>query len=254
MVTRAATASTTTAVCPTTRSSRNPLTPFDRSSASGRCGATTPTSGRHLGKPILPEIGFETSILVVNATIEIGELDNRTLQIRNDGTWIRLPVNNTPTSCATTLFFSDQALDVCPAPPITTEAAYQSFEHGFMLWLRNSGDVWVFVDSARGSDRAHWFDFAQSQYARFEPATPEVPPTGRIEPVGAFERVWHNLAGWDQNIRAELGWATAQESTYMLTMQVVGRTSHVHTYLSLPDGRVADAYSGLAGIFWTWVQ
>ena len=186
-----------------------------------------------LGNPVLPEIGFETSILVVNATIEITELDSSVLQIRNDGTWIRLSVEVTPPPCATKLFFDDRPRALCPAEPITTKAAYQPFEHGFMIWLSSGGDVWVFADPPHPLAQAHWQHFAQTQYANFAPAPPEQAPTNRHQPVGAFGRVWQNLHAGDQSVRQELGWATAPEQSYQATVQLSG-TYWSRPYLSIP--------------------
>ncbi|MBI5667091.1 MAG: hypothetical protein HZC41_03715, partial [Chloroflexi bacterium] len=213
-----------------------------------------------LGWPVLPEIGFNTTVLVQNATIFITELDGSVIQINHNGTWTRNgPVSSvtpTPVVCPHPFFFGMPTDDICPGAPVTTQAAYQPYERGFMIWLADAGDIWVFVNAPAPNRFATYAHFSESDYARFADAPPQPPPPGRFQPINGFGRVWHNLNNYltGSTIRADLGWATAPESSYTATRQVWGRTSHVHVYLSLPDGRVADAYQGLAGINWTWAK
>lgn len=212
-----------------------------------------------LGWPVLPEIGFNTTVLVQNANVLITELDGSVIQIKSDGTWTRnSPIPNpspTPNICPYPFFFGLPTGDICPGTPTTTQAAYQPYERGFMLWLADSGDVWVFVSPAAPQSRPHWVRFSENNYAGFPDAAPQQPPPGKIQPINGFGRVWHNLTGYTgQKISAELGWATASESGYAATRQVWGRTSHAHVYLSVPNGGVVDAYQGLAGITWAWAK
>lgn len=213
-----------------------------------------------LGWPVLPEIGFDTTILVQNATIFITELDGSVIQINSSGTWTRSSAPPTPpptpANCPYPFFVGQPVEDICPGAPITTTAAYQPYERGFMIWLADAGDIWVFLNAAPQLGGAgRWLHFAESAYRGFADAVPQTPPPGKVQPVSGFGRVWYNLTGYTgQPISAELGWATAPESGYTATRQAWGRTSHSHVYLSLPDGRVLDAYQGLAGIAWGWVQ
>lgn len=209
-----------------------------------------------IGWPTLQEIGFKTSIRVQNNNIFITELDGSLIQIKPDGTWTRTSASPSPAitptirPCPYPLFFNNMSSDVCPAQPITTQAAYQPYENGLMIWTSNDGSIWVFVSSSN-----RWQHFAQSNYESFADASPETPPANRVQPINGFGRVWYNLKDHNgQSIRSVLGWATAKETGYTATYQVWGRTSHVHQYLSLPDGRAVDAYSGLAGINWSWAK
>lgn len=209
-----------------------------------------------LGYAVLPEIGFTTSIQVINATVLITELDGSTLQILPDGTWQRAGVfAAAPLPCLYPLFFGEPSDDVCPSQPQVSSAAFQRFERGFMIWLAQDGDVWVFLDSSPAlGGTGRWLHFAESTYAAVVDPSPVQPPPHRLQPQGAFGRVWSSLRGWADSLRSELGWALTPEASYLATQQVMGRTSHVHTYLSLPNNRVLDAYSGLAGLNWTWVR
>jgi len=208
-----------------------------------------------LGWPTLQEIGFNTSVRTQNQVLIITELDGSIIEV-NRGTWTRsnVPPENIPTPrpCPYPFFVDNSSSDVCPSQPIITQAAYQPFENGFMIWLAHSGDVWVFPNS---SNLPPWLHLGEANYAGFPDAPTQQPPANRVQPVNAFGRVWHNLKDFNgTSLSKTLGWATAGETGYTATYQLWGRTSHVHQYLSLPDGRVVDAYSGLAGFFWSWFK
>ncbi len=155
------------------------------------------------------------------------------------------------TACPMTLFWSSTPLDICAGAVNKTQAAYQTYEHGFMIWLADSGDIWVFIEAG---SRSPWLHIRQGDYAGFSDNTLPA-PTGRVQPINGFGRVWANVRGVNfPQLNDELGWATSNEASYTATWQFFGRTSHVHTYMTVPNGRVADAYNGMAGIYWSFVQ
>jgi hypothetical protein len=186
----------------------------------------------------------------------IGYVDGQFVTVNNSNPiptpTMFVPVVSPPieTDCPTTLFFNSTPLDVCAGPAMTTQASYQTYEHGFMIWLANSGDIWAFEDG----HQSPWFHFYQGNYGGL-PDTASSAPGGLVQPINGFGRVWGNEKGFNSpKLKDELGWATAPEVSYTSTWQFFGRTSHIHVYMSVPDGRVADAYSGLAGYFWSFVQ
>jgi hypothetical protein len=209
-----------------------------------------------IGWPTLAEIGFESTLIVQNNTVYITELDGTRLEIKGN-TWKRLTATiPSPTSiaCPNGFFWGAPLDDVCPAAPVTSQAAYQPYEHGAMIWLANQGDIWVFVEAPSGT-QPRWYHFAQANYEGFADAPAQTPPANRVMPVNGFGRVWYNLkTDTGQNFSTALGWATAPETSYTATTQLFGRANHVHIYVSAPGGHVADAYSGLAGIFWSWIK
>lgn len=103
----------------------------------------------------------------------------------------------------------------CPTsnhPRITPDAwevqtAYQSFEHGTMIW----------------SDKIGWYEhkvvyvlYENGNYLSFDdtfdPAVDptsggETPPAGLVEPIFGFGKVWRQIP----DVRASLGWGTAGE-------------------------------------------
>lgn len=210
---------------------------------------------RHrLGDPLLPEIGFETTLTADPPIISFTQLDHSLIQINLAGSWSNVPAPAS-TPCQYTMFFPFNNDGICPGQPTTSEAAYQPFEHGFMIWTRNNGDIWVFVDADPGKQyRPDWMHFGESSYAKFAPSQSAAPP-GKVKPINGFGLVWANLTGqYSDPLKTELGWATAPETAYTTTVQMWARAMHVHEYLSLPDGRIVDAYSGLAGIYWWWAN
>jgi hypothetical protein len=203
---------------------------------------------------------FLGEVAALGLQIFITELDGSVIQINNDGTWTRngpySSVTPTPVICPYPFFFGMPTDDVCPGAPVTTNAAYQPYDRGFMIWVADSGDIWVFVNAPAPNIFATYAHFNESDYAGFADAAPQQPPPGKVQPINGFGRVWYNLTHYatGNKISADLGWATAPESSYSTTRQAWGRTSHSNVYLSVPNGGVIDAYQGLAGIHWTWAK
>ncbi len=155
------------------------------------------------------------------------------------------------TTCTRTLFFRSTPEDICIGAVMKTQAAFQMYEHGFMIWLADSGDIWVFINAG---SRSPWLHLRQSDYARFADNALQA-PSGFIQSINGFGRAWANYHGVNVAIlKDELGWATASEVSYTATWQFYGAASVINTYITVPDGRIADAYNGMAGIFWSFVQ
>ncbi len=115
-----------------------------------------------------------------------------------------------------------------------TQAAFQQYEHGFMIWRADTGAVMVF-GSGSGSPV---LSFSESRYAPW----PDLPvdydiPADRVRPVNAFGRVWVNV----QQVRDLLGFATGQEQGYTMTVRSIDAST---SDLSLPDGRIARIAAG----------
>jgi uncharacterized protein YgiM (DUF1202 family) len=180
--------------------------------------------------------------------------------------WLKIRVNNTEgwvyssyvrisdapstASCDYKLFFEqpNPMPEFCPNAPMTTQAAYQSYEHGFMLWFANNGSVMVFLNDGR------YLVFSEADYAGL-PDNAAQAPAGFIQPVSGFGRVWANLNDYSgSKMRDLLGWATFSETAYTATQQLQGRAGHVNFFISLPDNGVINAYSGLAGRRWSTVK
>lgn len=108
--------------------------------------------------------------------------------------------------------------------PVTTQAAYQPYEHGFMLWRADTGDVQVY-----GSGGTVMF-FGEDGYANWP--EPVYTPPNRIRPSSAFGKVWNNVP----QVRDLLGYPTAAEQAYSMTVRNFADGAATFT---LPDARTA---------------
>jgi serine/threonine-protein kinase len=114
-----------------------------------------------------------------------------------------------------TVFTSDLTLVTqlgCPVGNVVSmPTAWQSFERGNMLWLGGPPPV-IYV--LLGAGRFQRFE--DTYNASTDPASGgEAPPTGLIEPVRGFGKVWRS----SPEIRTGLGWATAGEAGAAATIQ-----------------------------------
>lgn len=111
---------------------------------------------------------------------------------------------------------------------ITTQAAYQPFEGGFMVWKESDGAIWIFI---KGGE---FQSFSEEGYS----ALPEnpitvTPPDGRSSPISGFGRIWGNI----EPIRTALGWGLALEAGYTLALEIIAEGETPQYTLNLPDGR-----------------
>ncbi len=110
-------------------------------------------------------------------------------------------------------------LGACPSTPYTPSAgAVQRFEHGLMIWLAASQEIFVFCDAARSS--ATYLRVADAWKEGMPDRDPElVPPAGSYQPVRGFGLVWRNEVLDGQPLREELGWAIEPESAFETAIQ-----------------------------------
>ena len=141
----------------------------------------------------------------------------------------------------------------CPeAAPAVSAAAYQPFEHGFMIWTQTPDRFYVFFEDEQQ------FLFADAPYD-FAPdaATTAAAPAGLYAPVSGFGKLWRNELTWwgDTDVSARLGWATAPEAAYTATRQceLPSYPGMWSCYLRTPDGRVlATRPDSTAQVHFVW--
>jgi hypothetical protein len=109
--------------------------------------------------------------------------------------------------------------------PVTSQAAYQPFERGFMLWRADTDDVQVY------SSGGQVLFFGEDGYAGW----PD--PAYTPAPINAFGKVWNAV----EQVRGLLGNPTAPEQAYTMTIRNFpdGASSFM-----LPDGRTATTSFG----------
>jgi hypothetical protein len=131
--------------------------------------------------------------------------------------------------CPYTYFFgSPSSGAACPlGPAATVQAAFQKFEHGFMLWRADTGDILVLYETSRVE---RYKDSWQGETITYS----ETPPSGLYQPVRGFGKVWVDNA----QVRQGLGWAVSLEQGYVMQYQQSGDFKYSRLYMTWPDGTV----------------
>lgn len=132
-------------------------------------------------------------------------------------------------------------VDLQPEPSTieTTYAAYQPFERGFLVWQAQTGEVLAFS----GVNDGNFWTYPEYHYASMPDNTLPV-PTGHSL-VNAFGKLWGN----ETAVRDALGYPTAAEQGYQMTVEYFVDTALTHRY-SLPDGRVISVWN--SGVWRSW--
>ena len=139
--------------------------------------------------------------------------------------------------------------------PYLTEAIYQSFEHGFMLWRSDQNCVYALItDDPYSPPRAiipqiipadsnpmiHSYGYCLAVAPLTDRTIEAEPPAGLIVPSGVLGLVWR---AYDE-IRAGLGYATAPEQRYSATVPtnegaaVLDGSPFTIAQITLPDGTI----------------
>lgn len=155
----------------------------------------------------------------------------------------------TPTPCVGQWFTPHAASGSCPdGPPAQLEAAYQTFEHGAMLWRKGRGYIILPFNPATGV-QSGVITFYPDEVTIYRNTSGDyTPPDGLFAPQSGFGLVWRGdifeTPGGD--LKGTLGWATAAETGYTITEQsgtVPVRVAEatlvsVLSYFTLPDSRL----------------
>jgi WD40 repeat protein len=153
-----------------------------------------------------------------------------------------------PSGCVNN-FFVAGAVGCSDASSITTSAAYQGFQNGFMLWLGDTKSILVLYNDGSGN---MYSDTWVNQMI----ITNSAPPDGLLTPDHGFGWVWMQ----NPAIKDKIGWATGVEVPYSIQYQ----TGHVDSpgprppglgYYTLPGGMGAPIevtfYDG--GLNWRYL-
>jgi len=139
--------------------------------------------------------------------------------------------------------------------PYVTEAIYQPFQRGFMLWRADQNCVYAIATSIAAEPRhaiipsglpaspdsmIHSYGYCLS-VAPLTHIPPNLnPPTGYFEPTGVLGKVWHYYL----EVSTELGFATAPEQHYTATVPtndgaaVMDGSPFTIAQMTLPDGTI----------------
>ena len=166
-------------------------------------------------------------------------------------------------------FFADPP-QMCPDElALHSQAAAQRFEHGLMIWLSEQDTYYILYDHLLPPSEGTVVSatITSVQIIRgpldLEPgASPanrvgEDPPAGYAEPVSGFGLVWRGEVQGVRGVRERLGWALAEEVSYMSAYQCEpAYGSHWNCYLLGPDDTVFHlSYNAHLGYLWQiWGQ
>lgn len=128
---------------------------------------------------------------------------------------------------------------IAPRCPLTQDsiwAAYESFERGHMVWRGDTHEIYVLYDDGA-------YEYYEDTWQEGEPINiPSTPPAGLFAPVRGFGNLYAN----HPRVQGRLGWATAVEVGYTMTVETIpggsGRYPGTSTFFTLPDNRVVNLY------------
>lgn len=195
----------------------------------GKLWGNYPDVQSSLGWATTPEVGYATTVSRVNNLFDFTLPDGRRVRVdSNTASWLITrdplppPVPTTP-------------------PPIvtTTQAQYQVYEGGFVVWEARTGNIVTFY-----SNNAYNI-YTPSRYAALpDNPVPDIVPDRRIRPAYGIGKVWGNF--WD--VRISLGWATTSEQLYTATFTSRTSGSTAQTCFNLADGRFVTFSRSSAGV------
>jgi len=123
----------------------------------------------------------------------------------------------------------------CASNVVTTyPSAVQTFERGMMVWMNENGGM-IYVFNNNGTFQRYPDTFVAGQ----DPDNGgEIPPSGLLEPVRGFGKVWRTMSG----VRDGVGWGVSAEAGDTATIQDF--TNGRLIYLPTRGNILALTYSG----------
>ena len=118
----------------------------------------------------------------------------------------------------------------------TTWSVEEHFQYGYMYWREDISWIYVLYDDHTWQDFRDTFREGQTESVGY------VPPSGLLEPVRGFGKVWREQLGGPQ---ARIGWATDKERGVYSQVLAFERGEMLHV-----EGRVYVLYRDSG----TWEQ
>lgn len=124
----------------------------------------------------------------------------------------------------------------CPLTQARVWAASQPFERGTMIWRDDTDEIYVLHDDDS-------YESYEDTWQEGDPVNvPDSPPSGLFAPVRGFGHLYAN----QPHLPEKLGWATAPEAGYTMTVETIpggsGRYPGTSTFFTLPDNHVIALY------------
>ena len=119
--------------------------------------------------------------------------------------------------CDSTWFFIEPRPASCPVyPPTASQAVYQSFENGYMVWLGNQNAIYVLYNDPIMPRWQVFRDYFAEGMAEFSPDYVAAPRPGVWQPRRGFGLLWRDNAA----VRDRIGWGTIEfEQPYSAQVQ-----------------------------------
>lgn len=186
-----------------------------------------------------------------------GELQMETMAVGRDEIFVLSVTNGMMTveqevavtvTCGGGFFFEPAPEEACPdGDPVTTNATFQSFERGQMIWLHLTNQVFIlFTDVGQGSPGRLAWTVVGNPFADGMPEDDPalVPPPGLLQPRRELGMVWRDTPG----VRDRIGWAIGEPQQYSATFQNADIDGSSLLFLTDPIGSVLALYAN--GITW----
>lgn len=134
---------------------------------------------------------------------------------------------------------------IAPRCPLTQDqvwAAYEPFEHGYMVWRSDTREIYVLTTSAELDDEGRYETYHDTWQEGDPVELSGTPPPGLYAPVRGFGHLYAS----QPPVRERLGWALAPEVGYTMLVETIpggsGRYPGRSIYFTLPDNRVVNLY------------
>lgn len=134
--------------------------------------------------------------------------------------------------CSVNWFFTSPSPATCPLnPALVSEASFQQFQSGALLWVGQQDAIYVLYDSA---DYPRWQVFNDTYTDGIPDTDPayDNAPAYTWQPRRGFGLLWRNQAG----VRQRLGWAVIEIEEPFTTQVQIGSDGII--YIAEPRGGV----------------
>jgi hypothetical protein len=187
-----------------------------------------------LGWPSLPEIGYYARLTSYapdgQLLLEFPQLDSTIIYVTQSGasyTW------------AKNLNY--------PNPRIySTQAAFQPYDNGYMIWRADTQEVLVLPGKTAGQAMI----YPVAVYGPWpDNDVTAAPPAGHVKPIDAFGRIWRT---WWPDQLGYMGWPTAPEQGYSATVTELNASLPLQSAytITIPDGRKVSISMGYSYTNW----
>lgn len=124
------------------------------------------------------------------------------------------PINEV---CDSTWFFIEPRPDACPLnPPLASQAVYQRFQNGHMIWVGTQDAIYIMYDDDALPRWRVYRDYFEDGMTEMAPDMEEPPASTLWQPRRGFGLLWRT----DERIQERIGWALQEwEQPYSVQVQ-----------------------------------